>query len=163
LQYHTVMDLSKWLISPTGRFLHPGFNQGLSRIIYVEDHSIFRTAIQDYCIRPFLKNIELIEFTNGDLAFDFIKKEIIEDNRIDIILTDINHPGMKGNDLIKNIRDYEGYGKKKRTPIMVISMVEEKAFPELQANKLVDIYLTKIATVEEIVDGLEEILYTKTS
>jgi len=115
----------------------------------------------DYCIRPFFKNIDFIEFENGDEAHKFIKNEIDNGSKIDLFITDINHPGQMGQDLVKSIRFYERLsGNSTRIPIMILSMVEETRYPELITENIVDSYLTKATDPEDIIDCMEVILYS---
>lgn len=157
------MILSKWTISQQGKLYHAGYNPLNTplRILVLDDHKLFRQAITAYCLLPFFSNINLIEFENGDEADAFIKKGINDKNRIDLIITDINHPGMRGQDLVKSIRYYESLsGDKIRIPIIILTMVDETRYPELIAGKMVDRYLTKATEPEDIIDCIEEILYT---
>lgn len=155
------MIFSKWSLSKQGNLFHIGELKSHLRIIVLDDHKIFRSAVAAYCILPFFENIELIEFENGDVANAFIQKEINEESRIDLVLTDINHPGMRGQELVKSIRHYEGVsGSKTRIPIIILTMVDESRHPELIADKMVDRYLTKSAEPEDIIDCIEEILYS---
>ena len=156
------MKHSKWYISQQGKLSHAGskpFAPPYS-ILVLDDHKLFRSAITDYCIRPFFKNINLIEFENGDDAFAFIKNEINNKNKIDLLITDINHPGLRGQELVKSIRFHEGLSATpNRIPIMILSMVDESRYPELIAHKMVDHFLTKATEPEEIIDCMEGILY----
>ena len=156
------MRLSKWSISQPGKLIHSRASalKYPFRILVLDDHKLFRSAITDYCIRPFFKNINLIEFENGDDAFTFIKNEINNKNKIDLLITDINHPGLRGQELVKSIRFQEGLSASpNRIPIMILSMVDESRYPELIAHKMVDHFLTKATEPEEIIDCMEGILY----
>jgi len=104
--------------------------------------------------------MDIIEFENGDNAFDFIKNEINGEKKIDLIISDINHPGLRGQELAKSIRFQEALsGNPTRIPIMILSMVDETRYPELVADNIVDSYLTKATEPETIIDCMEEILY----
>ena len=156
------MSLSKWSISRPGKLIHSGVSALKSpfSILVLDDHKVFRTGLIDYCIRLFFKNINLVEFENGDDADAFIKKGLNDKNRIDLIITDINHPGMRGQELVKSIRYYESLADNKiRIPIIILTMVDETRYPELIADKMVDRYLTKATEPEDIIDCIEEILY----
>lgn len=157
------MALSKWLISQAGKLIYAGAaDQAYPfRILMLDDHKLFRKAVNDYCIRPFFKNVDLIEFENGDEACAFIKNEINHNNRIDLFITDINHPGLRGEELVKSIRFYEGLSvKTARIPIIILTMVAEGRYPELVTNNMVERYFTKVAEPEDIIDCMEEILYS---
>ncbi|MBL0200347.1 MAG: response regulator transcription factor [Chitinophagaceae bacterium] len=156
------MCLSKWSISHPGKLIHSGASalKSTFSILVLDDHKVFRTGLIDYCIRLFFRNISLVEFENGDDADAFIKKDLNDKNRIDLIITDINHPGMRGQELVKSIRYNESLsGNKTRIPIIILTMVEEIRYPELIEDKIVEYYLTKSTEPEDIIDCMEEILY----
>ena len=131
----------------------------LSRIIHLDDHSLFRDGVLKYCIKPFFTNPDVIEFSNGDEAYKFIMDEIEANKKIDLIITDINHPGLKGNEFVKAVRYYENlFNSSMHIPIIILSMVEETYFPELIVNKIVDGYLPKTTEVKDIIVCMETIL-----
>lgn len=158
------MIRSKWSISARGQFVYeklPNLSEH-RRIVYLEDHSLFRDTVINYCIKPFFSNIQLIEFSDGNDAYGHIENELRANGDIDLIITDINHPGMRGNELVNAVRFIEGFaGSRIHIPIIVLSMVEEARYPDLRKNKMVDRYLSKSTEAEDIVDCLEEILYAK--
>ena len=160
--YNFEMQLSKWTISFNGNICRAdsvAVNPE-ARIIFLEDHNLFRDGIIDYCIRPFFSNIEILRFRNGDKAFNYLKKQISENNFVDLFITDINHPGLRGNELVKELRNYETQlNRTRQIPILIISMVEEKNYPEIIAEKIVDAWLPKVSEMEVIVDYIEELLY----
>lgn len=138
---------------PEGR----GFN-----IVYLDDHRIFSDAIVCYCLRPYFLFDSLEVLRNGDDALQHIKNEIDQHNPIDLFITDINHPGMKGDELILKIRQYEIEKKYPyRIPIVVITMIPYAFVPGLVGAgiKMVDAYFLKAAEAEEIVEAIEGILY----
>lgn len=156
------MDLSNWHISAKGKLFQQGEVHLTTplRIVYIDDHRLFRNGIIDYCIRPFFNNVELIQFSNGTAAANFLESEIKAGNKIDLVITDINHPGLKGNHLVRLLRDQEKlYGGNKRIPVIVISMVEPTYYAGLLSKNLVDHYLLKTAAAETIIGCMEELLY----
>lgn len=132
------------------------------RIIYLEDHVLFRRPMINMCLKPLVSSLDLIEFDNGDHARDFIENGIRNKNKIDLIITDILHPGIPRNELVKRIRFYEEkYNSKLRIPIVVLSMVPESRFPNLMSDKIIDAYLAKCAEIDDIIIYLEDLLMTK--
>ena len=156
------MLLSKWSISPKGNFYRSGINSIHTpiRVVYLDDHKLFRGSVVNYCIKPFFKNMVIIEFENGDDTYDFIKTEINNKNKIDLIISDINHPGLRGQELVKSIRIVEDLdGGANRIPIILLTMVGESYYPELLKNKMVDYFLSKATEPEDIIDCMEDILF----
>ncbi|HRO48347.1 hypothetical protein [Agriterribacter sp.] len=158
------MMLSKWFVSAQGSIKRDGslFADRSFNIVCLDDHKLFSTAISEYCIKPFFPLAKLEILTNGDDAYTYIKSQIDHNSRVDLFITDINHPGLKGDALISMIRQYE---KQKncsfRIPVMVITMMPYAFVPQLVAAgiDMVDCYFSKTAEAYEIVDGIEELLY----
>jgi|GEM_PF-7055249 len=156
------MHLSKWNISPSGNFFLAGASKptAAARIIYLDDHQLFRNAVADQCIRPFFKDTELIQFSDGNPAWEFIRSDFNSGIKIDLVINDINHPCLKGNQLVEFIREQENAEKKEKpVPIMIISMIAVSYFPDLLSKNMINYYVCKSAGIEEVIDCLEEILY----
>ena len=156
------MHLSKWNISSNGNLFLTGALKPIApaRIVYLDDHQLFRNAVVEQCIRPFFKDSEIIQFYDGNQAWDFIRSQFNSGNKIDLVITDINHPGIKGNQLVEFIREQENVEKKEKpVPIMIISMVAVSYFPDLLSKNKISYHLCKSAQLEEVIDCLEEILY----
>lgn len=155
------MNVGKWSISANGRLCRCGILPSPARLIYLDDHFLFRNGLTDSCIRPFFPDLDLIEFANGDDADEFIRRQITGNNKIDLIITDILHPGLPGNELVKRVRFYEEkYNSKFRIPIVILSMVPETRFPDLMSDKIIDVYLAKCTEIDDIIMCLEDLLTT---
>lgn len=129
------------------------------RIVLLDDHVLFRNGLIKSCIRPFFENIHLEEFDDGDIALEFIKNELQLYSNIDLIITDINHPGAKGNNFVEAVRSYEAlYNSHCRIPILIISMVESSCFPDLLSNNIIDQYISKATEATFIVNCLRRYL-----
>ncbi|MBS1921163.1 MAG: hypothetical protein JST17_13000 [Bacteroidetes bacterium] len=89
-------DLSKLKISVGGKVVREGKNKYNVpvQIIYLDDHKLFRSVINDYCIKPFYVLAKIIEIENGDMALAKVEKCIAACTTPDLIITDINHPGL---------------------------------------------------------------------
>lgn len=87
--------------------------KSLPTILVVEDETNVRAVIAEY-LR--LESYRVVEAGNGLEAFDRYREQTP-----DLIITDINMPGMDGLSLIENIRVEDA-----RTPIVVISAHSDK-------------------------------------
>ena len=155
------MAYSKWTVTKNGSLERTGFpNQTkLIRIIHLDDHKLFRVALSS-CLLPIFQNLELLDFENGNDAFDFIKEEIKNGQQIDLIVTDITHPGLTGNEFVARIRKYEASCKvKKNIPIVILSMTPNDFTMNLVVNKNIDAYLIKDIEASELIECLENIIY----
>ncbi len=156
------MSFSNWSVSNNGNLLRN--NQLLLHrvlnIIHVEDHQLFAQGLSEI-ILPFFPLMTIHNIQDGYEAICFIEKEIEAQNTIDLVITDINHPGLKGDKLVERMRKYEKMKGVKHTPLVVLSFVREDNFPHLiePNNQMVNHYFSKDVEVEIIVGVLEDILY----
>ena len=128
------------------------------KIVYLDDHLLFSKAMSQQCIYPYFPNAHLIQFTNGDKAHDYLKNAIKAHDKIDLFITDINHPGIQGDYLAHFIRTHEKtYSPPFVIPILVVSMVadNEGSLYFDKSGTVIQKYLTKAATVEEIVYSIK--------
>ena len=164
MQKEPISQYSKWSIlsENPGARQNPLYRCQAFRIVYLDDHRIFRTGLKKSCIFPNFPNAAVLEFTDGDEAFCFITEQLSKDKRIDLVLTDINHPGLKGDQFIEKIQDWEKLqGRMYRIPIVVISMIDDKNIMNKLTNPsdpLISRYFHKSAEVGEILQSLEKIL-----
>ncbi len=85
-------------------------NQVKAKLLWVEDDKLIGKILS----KKFLdSDFDLFHANNGTEALEYLKT-----SKPDVIVVDILLPGMGGFDVIKNIRDYDGY---KDIPIMVLS------------------------------------------
>ena len=155
------MLYSKWSISPTGTLLHNGrpMAQQPFHIIYLDDHRLFFKGMMQG-IRPFFPKANIINITNGDEALRLIQRHIVNKVAIDLVITDINHPGINGIEFLKELRNFEVLQHSARIPAIVISMVELERLPALsQPGSMIDGYFPKAAEPEDVVQCMEDILY----
>lgn len=97
---------------------------------------------------------------NGTEALKYIEDEIDQENHIDLIVTDINHPGLRGDELIKKIRYYENLFRLPHIPIVVLTMVGEENLQHIcgPGVNLITKYFSKASEADEIIETLEDIL-----
>ena len=131
------------------------------KIVYLDDHLLFSNAMSQQCIYPYFPNAQLIQFTNGDKAHDYLENAIKAHDKIDLFITDINHPGTQGDCLSHAIRNYERkYASQFKIPILIVSMAaeNEKSVYFDNSGTVIQKYLTKAATEEEIIHSIKELL-----
>ena len=130
-------------------------------IVYLDDHQLFAFSLFEQCIHPLFSKVNARAFVDGDDAMEHILESIKNKIKIDLFITDINHPGLKGDCIAHMIRGYEKqYGSKYRIPILVISMVadnEDSPFYD-PSGTVVQKYLTKATSVEEITEAINQLV-----
>ena len=156
------MPNSKWSVSSKGIFFHNNqlFNNRPFRIIHLEDHHLFARGLKA-CILPFFPLAVIINFRDGDEALYFIKNQLMDRVIIDLIITDIHHPGLKGDKFLQEVRLFEKKNNFNRIPALIVTMEESPALMHLTASKqsVADGYLSKATEPEDIINALENILY----
>ena len=153
---------SHWSVSEEGIFCYKGrsFQQRPLNIIHVDDHQLFARGFARIII-PFFPLATIRNIKNGDEALSFITRSIESGDQIDFIVTDIMHPGLRGNDLVEEIRKLELKYHRNPIPVLVFSMYG----PELLAKWMIPgqrsyfRYLGKASDPDIVVDTLEEMLY----
>ena len=131
------------------------------KIVYLDDHLLFSTAMSQQCIYPYFPNASLTQFINGERAHDYLEDAIKAHDKIDLFITDINHSGMQGDCLSHALRIYEKkFASPFKIPILIVSMAAENQESVYFDNsgKVIQKYLTKAATVEEIVYSIQELI-----
>ena len=86
------------------------------KILIVDDHQMFIDGLKNILKKE--KGINVIgEAFDGESAFEVIKNN----NNIDLVITDINMPGISGTELTKKIKDYNAEIK-----VLVLTMHRER-------------------------------------
>jgi DNA-binding response OmpR family regulator len=120
-------------------------NLGKLPILYVEDEEKIRKSLEK-TLKMMFKNV--ISCEDGKIALD-----IFEDEKIDIILSDINLPKISGIELSKIIRE-----KNSNVPIILLTAhTQTDILLEATKLKLVN-YLVKPVNFEELYDSFKNAL-----
>jgi len=113
-------------------------------ILIVDDELGIREVIKEYCLN---ENYNVFEAENGIIAL-----ELIERNKIDIIILDIMMPKMDGYTTLTKIR------KKYDIPVIMLSARSEE-YDKLQGFDLgVDDYVTKPFSPKELIARIKAVL-----
>ncbi len=121
----------------------------IHKILVVDDSSIIRRIIKR-TMMMILSNIdEIVEASNGVEAL-----EVLDQKKVELILTDINMENMGGIELIGRVKDNDAT---KDIPIVVISTEgHEKRIAQLLAEGAVG-YIKKPFTPEKVRDTINDI------
>ncbi|MDU4936635.1 MAG: response regulator, partial [Peptostreptococcaceae bacterium] len=117
-------------------------------ILVVDDEYLSREGIKSIIQEELEEDVKVLEAANGIEA-----RKIVDEQNLDVILLDINIPGINGIDLCR-------YIKLKYTDIYIIVTT---AYDDLETkNKLMNLnvnkYLEKPIRPQKIVDSLKKIL-----
>ena len=155
---------SRWIISGEGKLRLPARDDRSEplHIVYVDDHRIFIEGMKRSVLQPFFPNARLSVFSTGSDAYKFIWTEWRAKRTIDMVITDINRPGLNGIALSKCVRLMEKeFKKRRRTAVVILTMCDLSYLGSLGKYDTVsfDRYLIKAQPAEEISECLEELLY----
>ena len=166
-------------------------SKALKYILHLDDHQLFLNGLQT-AVTKISDNYRFIQFQHPDEALDYIETSFEIDNPVDIIITDYNHPGMKGYEFAVGVKVLElKYQRKYKIPVLMISMAGTYFHPgqetiqeflvrnkQDEANKkqfalesiargveveAITGVLTKNCTAEEVVDFIEYLSSLKNS
>jgi len=122
----------------------------LKNILYVEDNFANRKLMQSFFSKQ--KNYHLQMAETGELGW-----EITEKNKFDLILMDMNLPGISGKELTQKLKASEKY---KHTPI--IAMTAAAMTEDIDSYKdLFDAYITKPVNLTALLNTLKTTLNTQ--
>jgi len=110
-------------------------------ILIVDDSILMRTALKRTIEMVGIKTSNISEAGNGNEAL-----EIVKNNHIDLILTDLNMPEMNGFELVKLLKETSEY---QDIPVIVVTTESSSVrIEDLQAEGIKN-YLHKPFTPEE--------------
>lgn len=117
-------------------------------VLYVEDDGHTRESMSRMLNRFFKK---VIAVENGQIGIDEFKKNQEGENKIDIIITDINMPVMNGIDMIKHIRSVN-----EDIPIVLITAHSEANYLLDAINLNVSQYVIKPVNAMVLFENLQK-------
>ncbi len=126
-------------------------------IVHLDDHNLFLQGVE-MCLKKEFPNAVFQRFSTNDAALQFIRECYGANIRIDLIITDYNHPGPNGFVFGQEVRKLQGEMRVK-TPILLFTMCNNSSLLTATANEDVfDGYLLKAASAEELLGFVKEVL-----
>lgn len=119
----------------------------MKQVLIVEDHPIFSDGLQDILAAE--ASISLAnKLSDGNEVLPFLAK-----NQIDLILLDINLPGIDGLSLLKAIKN-----KHPKTSILILTQYDKAAFIQNAIESGADGYLLKNLARDEVISAVSKVL-----
>ncbi|MBT8191334.1 MAG: response regulator transcription factor [Saprospiraceae bacterium] len=119
----------------------------MTKILIADDHAMFADGIAS--ILEAEDSLEVVSrCLDGPTALNFL-----ESNKVDIVLLDVNLPGMSGIDVCKEITE-----KHKSTKVLAISMFNEESFVTEILNNGAMGYILKNTGRDELLKAINTIL-----
>lgn len=115
-------------------------------VVLADDHAIFRDGIKE--ILASAGGFELI----GEVSSGSELLKLLRQYKPDVVITDINMPGISGIDLIARI-----HGEYPALPILVLSMLDEPQIASYAIKSGARGYITKNRNATELLIALREV------
>ena len=90
-------------------------------VVHLDDHRITGRRVVKITLIEKLPNIQIAEFVENMSALSFIKECFQKRKRIDLIITDYNHPGENGLVFANKVRELE-FAYSIKIPIILLTM-----------------------------------------
>ena len=119
------------------------------KILYIEDN-IFNQELMKECMSLLFPDIQLLRETTAELGLATAEKELPQ-----LILMDINLPGMSGIEALRIIRKHDKLAK---TPVIALSAAAMIEDIEISMNAGFDAYITKPFDIQNIKQVIEKTL-----
>lgn len=118
--------------------------------IFLIDDSLDDMEITTMALKSKLSNIQVLHFINGEEALEALRTGH-DVNRIKLILTDLNLPGMSGAQLVKALR---AEAKLKHLPIVVMSSSQDGSRVQQVYEQGANGYVLKPVGFENFMESL---------
>lgn len=117
------------------------------KIAIADDHKLFAQGVAN--LLEEVGEFEVVGvFTTGMALVNFLKEKAV-----DLIITDMNMPGMDGMALIQNLKQ-----NKVRSKIIVLSMYDDENIYKHCVKQGIDAYVLKDADHEELILTIREVM-----
>lgn len=125
--------------------------KGPIKILLVDDHQLMIEGVMELLQKN--GNNQIIATANSaKRALD-----ILQNAKADLVITDVNMPEMKGNELIPKIKSL-----RKETKVIALSMHQEKHIVKDVLKAGADGYVLKNSTQDELQEAIEKIMIGET-
>ena len=119
------------------------------KITHLDDHTLYAKGVSN-CILKKFPNAIIKHFQDGDKALEYVTYCLNGNEKLDLIITDMKHPGLNGIDFSKAVRKMALVYKQK-IPILFIDVY----YDEFWIQKVKELGLSKLlysggASCEEI-------------
>lgn len=116
-------------------------------ILVVDDSSIVRLQLATVLKK---NGYEVVEASNARSAVEIARRE-----RVDLVITDVNMPGMSGLDLVSALRDLRGY---EQVPIFVLTTESTVHMQEEGEANGATAWIVKPFDDEALLGGIQSVL-----
>ncbi|MEN7549659.1 response regulator [Rapidithrix thailandica] len=127
----------------------------MDTLAVVDDNEVVHFII-DEIVKKYQLAKRLLPFLDGESAIEFFKTACEEQEALpDLLLLDINLPGLDGWDFLEEFAKIQSNLKKELTIYMLSSSINEQDMEKAAYNPFVSGYVTKPVTAEKLKNLLE--------
>ncbi len=146
-QVGKAIAINNKLLSPNLRSLN---------IVHLDDHLIFAKGVGKCIIKKY-PNAKIKNIQNGTAALAYILHCLYKNEKIDLIITDVSHPGLDGISFSAILREKE-LDYENRIPLLFITMHSDKSVvARIESIPFVK-YLTKADGCLKITTAIENLI-----
>jgi len=131
-------------------------NSGALKILHLDDHLLFSKGISN-CIYKTFPSAIIKWIQDGDKALEYVSYCLANKGLLDLIITDINHPGVNGIDFSNAVRGMETNHKQK-IPILFMTMMDDISIIQKIEKIPFTIYLQKTDKCEKINSAINNLI-----
>jgi DNA-binding NarL/FixJ family response regulator len=117
------------------------------KILIADDHNVVRTGI----MRSLSDSFPGARFGEATNAAEILR--LMNEDRWDLVILDINMPGRDGLDVLKELKEFHH-----DTPVIILSMYPEDQFGMRSIKAGASTYLTKETSSKELAEAIRKIL-----
>jgi DNA-binding NarL/FixJ family response regulator len=127
-------------------------------IIHLDDHELFHKGFKQACLNKPAFPVYHLPFTDSASCMQYVKNSLSLEVRIDLIITDFNHPGLNGYEFSAAIRrlceEALVY-----IPILLLTMagLEKQEISKGLQDHVFDKYLPKNSSSEIVIASIMEL------
>lgn len=115
------------------------------KLLIVEDHIAFLEGLVDFLENKLGSDWVISSASSGTSALQIFNQK----HSINVLMTDLNLPGINGSELIKEVKN-----RHPKIKVIVLTMYYSRAIVSRLKELEIDAFLTKNITREEILDAL---------
>lgn len=126
-------------------------------VFLIDDSVADATLIKMVAKQSKLAN-EIVHFEDGQSALDYMNDPA--NDQPDLILLDLNMPGMSGHDVLEKVRSTE---RLRRLPVVILTSSEDETDVARSYDEHVNAYVVKpigVKGFQTIVDSIEQFWFT---
>lgn len=120
------------------------------KIVIVDDVLLALKMVSNHLVKLGFTNLH--EFTESAEAWEFFVESQLNDEPVDLILTDLNMPGLDGMDLLKQIKSDE---MSEDVKVIIISADHDPLVIDEALENGADEYVTKPVDFDQLIDKID--------